>query len=91
MKTIGEYLTAEQKNILQNQNNTIDGLDCVQTTTLTYFDHKIPDAHSFCEVVRPHIDETKIYTPYKDANSQYFKEDEIEYNTYKDLVVNNKD
>jgi hypothetical protein len=87
MKTLGEYLTTEQKDILQNQNNIIDGLDCVQTTTLTYFAHKMPDAHSFSEVVRPHIDESKIYTPYKDEKSEYYKDDDIEFENYKNYIM----
>lgn len=89
MKTVGEYLMPEQKDILEQHNNTIDWLDCVQSTTLTYFAHKMPDAHSFSEVIRPHIDESKIYTPYKDTNSEYYKNDDNEYENYKALLMNN--
>jgi hypothetical protein len=46
----------------------------------------MPDAHSFCEVVRPHIDEGVIYTPYRDAKSQYFEDEEIEFKAYFSLL-----
>ncbi len=103
MPTLSEILSAEEKATLEERNLELD-LDTQKKSrdqwdpnqdevyygaTLTAFDHRVADAHSFCE---PLAHTLGLYAPkpYADKNSAYFQREEQEYEKYQEpkLVKN---
>ncbi len=90
MPTLAEILTDEEKKILETKRNGNLEPDQVEPTylgaTITYFDHRVADDHSFAGEVKKVLGVSAV-KPYADESSQYFKKEDQEFNEYKEKVL----
>lgn len=100
MPSVGEVLTEQQKAALASRENVLDlpeqrkerdQLDpnddqVVLDATLTAFDHRVADAHSFCEPIA-HRFNLHAKKPYGDETTEYFKKEAEEYQQYQSKRV----
>ena len=90
MPTLAEILTDEEKNTLNEKRS--GGLEINQSepsylgATVTYFDHRVADDHSFSGEVRTALD-LSATKPYANERSKYFKKEEREFEEYKKIAV----
>lgn len=89
MPTLAEILSVDEIKILNDKRNgALEATDDDPTylgATLTYFDHRVADDHSFSGEVQKVL-ELSANKPYSDENSDYYKKEDQEFKIYKDRV-----
>ncbi len=60
-----------------------------QQQTLTVLPHKVADSHSFATVLIPLLGLPSPQTPYKDASSDYYKQEDIDFSKYWEIYCTN--
>jgi hypothetical protein len=95
MPTLREIFTEDEKVSLQQRENKLDlpeqtktreqfdplDEDVVLEATLTAFDHRIADAHSFCEPFAHRLG-LSASKPYGDTETPYYKKEDEEFKAY---------
>lgn len=93
MPSLDEILTADEKRILQvKREGKLEADDYEQTylgATVTYFDHRVADDHSFSGEVRSALDISAV-KPYADEDTSYFKKESADFEEYKNTVYPNQ-
>lgn len=93
MLKLKEIMTAQEIIILKNKRGGNLEKDAVEPTylnaTITYFDHRVADDHSFSAEVKKALGISAIKT-YSDENSDYFNKEEREFEDYKNKIFPNK-
>jgi hypothetical protein len=90
MKSISELLTDDEKRMLENKRNGAlelhQGEPAYLGATATYFDHRVADDHSFSMEIKNALGlfATK---PYANERSEYYKKEELEFNTYREEIL----
>ena len=89
MPTLSEILTDDEKVLLQERRE--GGLNIDETApsylgaTITYFDHRVADDHSFSGEVKATLN-LSAEKPYSNEDSKYFAAETQEFNAYQQLV-----
>jgi len=94
MPKLKEILTTQEIKILQNKRDgrleTTNKEPIYLNATVTYFDHRVADDHSFSTEVKKALNLNAPKT-YSDETSDYFNEEEQEFEDYKNKVFPNKE
>lgn len=89
MLKLEEILSVKEVMFLQNKRDGhlefIDKEPTYLNATVTYFDHRVADEHSFSTEVKRALD-IKVPKTYSDENSEYFKKEEQEFENYKNKI-----
>lgn len=90
MPSLLEILSEEEVETLKTKRNGNLEVDQTEPTylgaTLTYFDHRVADDHSFCGEVQ-NILNIRVPKPYGDESTPYFQKESEEFERYKEMVV----
>lgn len=93
MLKLKEVLNREEIKILQSKRfnylNSKETEPDYLNSTITYFDHHVADSHSFYYVIKKVLNLNAIKT-YSEETCNYFKEEELEFENYKNVVFPNK-
>ncbi|MCU0680630.1 MAG: hypothetical protein MUF50_05020 [Planctomycetes bacterium] len=93
MPTLAEILSLEEKEILNQKRNGALELNKDEPAylgaTLTYFDHRVADDHSFSGEVQSVL-ELSANKPYSDERSEYFITEDDEFRTYKNTIYSDE-
>jgi len=93
MPKLKEILTVKEVKLLQNKRDgrleTTDNEPIYLNATLTYFDHRVADDHSFSAEVKKALNLSAQKT-YSDKTSDYFNKEEQEFEDYKNRIFPNK-
>ena len=86
MPTLKEIMSDADRTVVANRGGMMDEVTEEITytgSTVTYFDHRMADNHSFSEEIREAAGNMPIPKPYADESTEYYKQEEAEFEAYK--------
>lgn len=89
MPTMREIINDKEMAVIKEQEGMLDAETeevSYLGATVTYFDHRVADDHSFSKEIRHAAGDLDVPRPYADETTDYYKNEEIEFQGYKESI-----